>query len=285
MLRKISNVFEYYNYRQLINDDYLLRSTQNHSYSFRAFSRDLGLSAGFLTDVLNHKKDLSAKTGQKVFAKLGFKDNDLVYCNQLLLSESKSDLNDRNEAQDYVNKHYQHVGYTHDAKAEKIVESLEHLLAYGLARLSTDITAIEKVFIELGLPAKKVVQVLSELQEQQLVVLNEGQVQVSKKESKITNAKNLALCIQQFSNQIQKKIIKEGIEVPNRVAQASILHFDEHTFQEAVQAHKFFIKKLNRLGKASKKPTILTLLANSFLAMPWPPTAGQKRPENQAREH
>jgi cyanate lyase len=284
MVRKIGNVYEYYNYRQLINDDYLLRSKQNHSYSFRAFSRDLGLSAGFLTDVLNRKKDLGAKTGQKVFANLGFKDKDLIYCNQLLLSESKSNLNDRNEAQNYVNKHYRHVGYVHDAKAEKVVASPEHLIAYSLARVCSDISAIEKAFVALELPERKVIQVLRELEEQNLVVIREGQVHVVEMLIKIAQAKNLAPCIQQFSNQIQKKIVKEGIEIPNRVAQASILNFDENTFLEAVDAHKFFIKKLNRLGIASKKPTILTLLSTSFLAIPWTPPEKPNRNQNQNRE-
>ncbi|MEZ4742667.1 MAG: DUF4423 domain-containing protein [Bdellovibrionota bacterium] len=54
------------NYRSLLLDEYLSRKKKNPSYSKRAFSRDIGLSPAFLSQLLNCKRKLSEKAAYSV---------------------------------------------------------------------------------------------------------------------------------------------------------------------------------------------------------------------------
>lgn len=278
MIRKIANIYEYYDYQQVIHDDFLIRTTHNHSYSFRAYCRDLKVSAGFLTEVLNGKKELSEHYGKKVFSALGFQEKDLLYCINLVLAKSKINRSNQQEAQTYVDQHYQHVGYIHDPKLEKIIESVEHFLAYGISRVFSEIAVIKKVFKELGLSEKSVLTTLKDLNEHNLVTIKDNHVFVVNQDAKLTNSKELPKLIRKFSDHILNRIVENGIDFPNRVAQASILTFDDRTYSEAVQAHKFFIKKLNRLAKANTKSTVFVFLSSAFLTVPVPIPESEPNP-------
>jgi transcriptional regulator with XRE-family HTH domain len=52
--------------RVLIKDEYLKRKTKNPSYSIRAFSRDLGLSIGIISEFFNGKRSLSKGSLEKI---------------------------------------------------------------------------------------------------------------------------------------------------------------------------------------------------------------------------
>lgn len=98
MVKKISNVFNFLNYRVLLNEDFLTRTMANHSYSLRAYSRDLSVSPGFLSDILKGKKDLSPSKGREVFRRLGFENAELDYIENLILFASSDNENVRQEA-------------------------------------------------------------------------------------------------------------------------------------------------------------------------------------------
>lgn len=68
------NVLDYQNYQDYLSYELEKRIQQNHNYSLRAFSRDLNLSPGELSEVLRGKRKLSVKSAQKISSSLGFSD-------------------------------------------------------------------------------------------------------------------------------------------------------------------------------------------------------------------
>jgi uncharacterized protein (TIGR02147 family) len=71
------NIFEVENqgldHRTLLREELLERMSKRRSYSSNAFARDLGLSRGFFSQVLNKKRKLSEKTALAVLEKLSWR--------------------------------------------------------------------------------------------------------------------------------------------------------------------------------------------------------------------
>lgn len=62
------------------------RSAANHNYSLRAYARDLGVSPGFLSDILRGKKHLSQENAKSIFTTLGFSDVEIEYVEKLVFA-------------------------------------------------------------------------------------------------------------------------------------------------------------------------------------------------------
>jgi uncharacterized protein (TIGR02147 family) len=79
-------------YRDLLNREFERRVQKNSHYSKRAFARDLGLSAAFLSQVLTTKKNLSPDKASEIAANIQFsqKQRDL-FLNLVRLEFAKSD--------------------------------------------------------------------------------------------------------------------------------------------------------------------------------------------------
>lgn len=69
MIKKIHNPFDYVDYRLLLSDDFLARTSGNHGYSLRAYARDVDLSPSFVSDILRGRRELSPQKSEDVFEK------------------------------------------------------------------------------------------------------------------------------------------------------------------------------------------------------------------------
>lgn len=106
MKDKVLNVFEFQDYKTLLNEDFLIRTTLNPSYSLRAYARDLESAVSFLSVVMRGKNNLSLTSGRKIFQKLGYKDLELEYIDNLIKIEITKDTVEKQEATQFINKHY-----------------------------------------------------------------------------------------------------------------------------------------------------------------------------------
>lgn len=61
----------------ILREELALRQTRNRSYSLRAFSRDLGVSAASLSECLNGRRQLSVKNLNSIAKHLGYQPGDL----------------------------------------------------------------------------------------------------------------------------------------------------------------------------------------------------------------
>lgn len=63
-------------YSEMMREEFQTRAFKNASYSLRAFARDLGLTSGNLSDLLNKKIGLSFSKAKQVALKLNFSEED-----------------------------------------------------------------------------------------------------------------------------------------------------------------------------------------------------------------
>lgn len=113
------NVLEAHNYKDYLSHELERRMQQNPNYSLRAFSRDLNLSPGELSEILRGKRKLSAKAAMKVSHSLGFSDVEKNHL--ILLTQSDSMIASENDQQD--------ASYTKkmiDLEYFKVVEGWHH---------------------------------------------------------------------------------------------------------------------------------------------------------------
>ena len=59
------------NFTHFINDIYNRKKSKNHSYSKRAFARDLGLSSSYTSDLMSGHRNISIDTAANISRKLG----------------------------------------------------------------------------------------------------------------------------------------------------------------------------------------------------------------------
>ena len=83
----------YDDYRKLLRDALSERSETNRSYSLRAFARDMKMTSSRLSEVLNNKKGLSKRSGEKVARCLGFtKEETKYFCDLIESVDARSEV-------------------------------------------------------------------------------------------------------------------------------------------------------------------------------------------------
>ncbi len=82
---------EGYNYRDILNEHFLIRKEFNSSYSLRSYAKDLGLPSSNLSSVLKGKQGLSKESAKKISISLKFnKDQSEQFVDLVLACDARS---------------------------------------------------------------------------------------------------------------------------------------------------------------------------------------------------
>lgn len=269
MNKKIENVFDYLDYRLLLNDDFLERSNCNHSYSLRAYSRDLDVSPGFLSDVLRGNKALSPIKGRDVFAKIGLADHELLYAEKLVVVKNADNEVQKNEAEIFIQRHYNKNKFISDSKRDLYIKSLEHFIIYGIVRKTEKFEDVVSIAKQLGITKDQVDEILAEYKSEGYVVDSEGRLSALDEKILIRDHQRLVPMTIQFSNLIGNLIQSlGGMRVDDRTVHGLIVGLDQPSLDLAVEAHKHFIQTLHRLSQKNEKVEHFLFFSDMFLALP-----------------
>lgn len=265
VVRKIENIYTYMDYRVLLNDDFMARSHAKPNYSLRAYSRDLGLSVGFLSDILRGHKDLSATKAKSVFEKLGFQADELKY-SEKMIDIRGSDAYKKAEALDYIESHYVRPNFHEDPTQDLFLASGEHFIIYGFARRLSDVTKLIQLAERVNISEARTREILAQFQKASYISISEDN-QISMKDNQVViqNHDLVFPRIMQFGAQVANLIDTNGQQkVPEQVAHALILGLDQDSFDLAVEAQKHFIKGLTRISDQSRSVDRFVLLSDYF---------------------
>jgi len=87
----IGMIFSEKDYRVILKKEYEERFHRNARYTLRAFARDLELSSGRLSDVLNSKKGLSRVSAERIASKLGYSDHEReLFCDLVDAADARA---------------------------------------------------------------------------------------------------------------------------------------------------------------------------------------------------
>ncbi len=277
MEKCIGNPFGYLDYRVLLNDDFLARSIRKRDYSLRAYSRDIGLSPGFLSEVLSGKKELSLGSGREVFAKLGFTKSEIEYAEKLIQSKSARDLHEREDALRFVRDRYARSGYVDFQERHGFIQSADHFIIYGMIRRISSFAVIKNLASRLFIPESRVVEVLTDLIAGQYVKQEGERLSVVEERLVVQNGTKMLELTAEFSRRLTSLIYAEGgVSAPDRTTHALILGFDPVSFDLAIEAHRHYVRTLSRLAKNSKDPVSFAFMTDQFFVVPVPPAPSEK---------
>lgn len=246
----------------------MARSTANHKYSLRAYSRDLNISPGFLSEVIRGSKALSPITSKKIFSKLGFTAEEVAYLQNLLTYSNSTDELLRRNAFNEIQRHYNGTHFIDSPDKKGFIKSVEHFIIYGVLRKVANYAELLKITDQLALKPDRIAEIISDLVADGLVEKKESKYEVT--DLKITLKQDFEILnmIKELSNFLIQIIQKEGgISIPNRVAHGLILGFDTKTFELAIEAQKHFIRQLHRLSESTSRPEQFVLLSNVWMAL------------------
>lgn len=268
MDKKIHNVFDYSNYLVLLSDDFMARSANNYGYSLRAYSRDLSLSPGFLSDLLRGNKDLSPAKGREVFSKLQFSNDEVDYIEKLIVFKSSPDESQRQDALQYIQSKFNKLNIKNDNSKDLILKSHVHFLLYGIIRRVHNKETIFNLTDNLSLDRNEVEKALNEYVLDNYIIEKDGQYQVNDIKLTINNHKNLYQTIGDLSVQINQALQKKAeTNSPENMAHGLVLGLNQQSFDLAAEAHKHFIKSLYRIADHQAPVDRFVFVSNSWLTV------------------
>jgi hypothetical protein len=266
MNKKIENVYDFLDYRILLNADFLERSNSNHSYSLRAYSRDLDVSPGFLSDVLRGKKALSVAKGREVFRKIGLLEDEIIYVESLITLKSSDDENLRADAQKFIQQRYNKAKFVPNSTRDLYIKTLAHFMVYGLIRKIDRLETVIRMAAKLGIESNEVVGIFEEFKQEGYVRETDGLLVAVDEKIVIREHARIVPIMTDFATHLGRLIeANGGMIAPDQTAHSFIIGLDQTSFEMAVEAQKHFIQTLHRLSQKNEKADRFLFYAELFL--------------------
>lgn len=268
MKKRIKDIYIYRDWRTLFRDDFIARTSASTGYSLRAYARDLELSPGFVSRVLNGNKPLTISTSEKVLGKLGFSGDELLYAKSLVVMDIASDDSMRNEAFDYVSRHTRDAGFKSDPTRDLFISSANHFLVYGTARKFPELEKIYSILSKLKVGRKTVDKIVEEFVRAGYLSVKDRKIEVKDMRVFIAQHKSLFQLADQL-NHLLNVVMSEGVDEMDAEANnhTFAIGLDENSFKLAHEAHKHYLRTLRQLSESTLNADRMTYLVNSFFTV------------------
>jgi len=156
------------NFRSLLRNEYAARNLRNTRYSLRAFSKDLGLPATRLSDVLNSRQGLSVEVAKKITKKLGWPDVEAEYFCTLVQKEHARSHSGRLAAQTKLESSLKRYLKFDRAKFQ-LLSDWHHFAILELVQLRSFQNRFKWISNQLGISEQKVGESLRLLESNKLL--------------------------------------------------------------------------------------------------------------------
>ncbi len=265
MTKRIQSAFDYVEYRLVLNDDFLARSSTNLSYSLRAYARDLDLSPSFISDILRGRRDLSSRNSRDVFEKLGFEVGEIDYLQSLVqLKQTKDPLEKQNILQAIQARHTPGT-YLRDATKDLIMKSVDHFLMHGLIGAEGQRDAVLSLALKAGISGERATEVIDELVGGGYVRRENDNLLIENLNLYIPDHSRIFDIQRQFVNRlIDLTVATGGNRMPEQMGHYLVMGFDRDTFPLVTEAYKHLINSLNRLSNQTPVAERYAFFSSSF---------------------
>lgn len=265
MLRKIHDPFEYIDYRLLLNNDFLARTSCNHGYSMRAYARDLSLSPSFVSDLLHGKRELSQQTSRDVFAKLGFQLEELDYLEDLVRLKQNNDPIEHQNILQAVHRRHKAATRMDDANKDLIMKSVDHFLMHGLVGGESQRRRIVDLAARVGIPIERSYEIIGEMVTGGYFRESGDEIFIEHLNLYIPNHSRILDIQRDFVNRmIDLTIASGGNRMPEHMGHYLALGLDQTTFPLAAEAYKHFLNTLNRLSNQTPVAERYAFFSSTF---------------------
>ncbi len=213
MEKVVEDVYTYLSARNLIQNDFWMRSEKNPSFSLRSYSQKISVSSGFLSQYLSGKKNISGEKIESVFRSIGLDDDEIKY--GLAINEYENHKNKNELPEDlkkFIKSQYEMVESEELSPYSSLSDSKYHFL------LSMFITSEPQSEEELFSKVERVIQdkdqfleILKDYERDGVIQICDGGI-TRKNINYIITESNLRIIKNNFevSSFIHNEILKNG---------------------------------------------------------------------------
>lgn len=268
MVKRIENVYIYKDYRLILSEDYLFRSISNPKYSIRSHAKNLHMSAGFLSDVLKGKKELSPDKGKKIFSLLGFEDPELEYIENLIIYRGSKEILLKDKALKVIQSKFIKSGLQSKSEKSLLVKSDEHFIIHGLAGCTPEHEKLLAAGLKLGISHERTEEILKDFVENGYLKINEQKYELMNINLNIPSHKDILSTQQQFVIRILSLIDKlGGINPPQSISNYYAFGLDHNTLPLAAEAYDHLKRTLVRLSNQTPEAEMYAFFSSTFLTL------------------
>lgn len=266
MEKRVENIFDYNNYRLLLGSDFAFRSTENTNYSLRGYARDLKISLGYLSEVMNGKKHLSTSKGREIFSNMGYDEDELDFVESLIILNSSDKKGLTQLAQETYDFYRSKTGFRFNSKKDKIMNSVEHFIVFTLAREFTRFEQIYSVANIFGITKEQVQAAINDFIDRNYIEEVEGEYIIRDPNFIITDHENYCKFLGNFAEFFFSHYKKQNINSKNESAASGlILGLDESTLNEVHDLNDYYIMTLFKIANRVLEPTHFAFITNLYL--------------------
>lgn len=269
MQRRIRDVFEYKDYRILLNDDFIGRSTGNHNYSLRAYARDLKISSSFVSDVFRGKRDLSPQKGREVFAKIGFQLEELDYIENLINLKTTKDPMQKQMSAEAIGRKYKKPEFFDDEEKDLILKSADHFIVHGIVGGESDFKKLCALCAKAGVNEERVAEVVAEFVEKGFFRQDNDQYFIEYKNLKVPNHEKILSTQRAFVNRLITLTENNGgMKMPEQMGHYLVFALDKETAPLFEQTYHHLINSISRLSNQTPVAERYCFFSSSFFSIP-----------------
>lgn len=238
-IKKTMTIFDLYDFgdfRSYLKAVFQLRQGRNPSYSYRAFSRDLGLSSQVLNNVLNQRYGFSRKTATQVAMKLSLYLRDADYFVALVESDHARSESLRQKARERAEELRATRFQLRPANSSQVSMFTEWYIPAILELVTNQPLSFDKltVAVRLGISLAELENGLRILVDKKILAIVDGKF-TRPVFHLIAESPTPQPLIRRFHRQVLMKA-HEAVEVQDndrRKSLSAIFSFDTETFEEA----------------------------------------------------
>lgn len=269
MLKKIKNIYEYTDYRLVLSEDFMLRSMNNHKYSLRAYARDLDLSAGFLSDVLKGKKDLSPQKGRATFERIGFQLKELDYAENMVTFRFTKDAALKESSLSFIRSQYKRSPLVSNSEKSLILKSAEHFILHGIVGCTAELAGIIAAGNSLDIPEERTLEILDEMTTAGYFEIKDNNYFLKNVNLNVPECVDLLNTQREFVGKLLGLIEKNGgITPPKSISNYFAFGLDKNTLILAGEAYKQLVNTLTRLSAQTEVAEWYAFYSATFYTTP-----------------
>ena len=252
-------------YRDILKKDFVLRLQRNSQYSFRAFSRDLGISSAFLSQVLNSQRRLSEEKARTISQKLNWPSEKqwlflkLIQLEQSNSPELKTEILDQIAKQNQNPKHFKNL----ELDKFKFISEWYHVALMEIMEIKGFISDPQWIARRLSISQEKAQMAIRRLLSLGLIEIKEKKL-IKKYDNQVKDISSAA--IQSFHQSMIKKAFKAVTEQSFEQRHISGITFaiNEKKLPEAQKKIAQFRKEMSELLETGEKTAVYQLNVQLF---------------------
>ena len=182
--------------------------------------------------------------------------------------EITKDTVEKQEATQFINKHYAIAIYKKNTTKVKFLESINHFIIYGLIEKTSKLEDLINITEKLKISTTDTLNILNEFVTDSYILKKGDQYQINSEMLTNTIDENIYIITKSFFNLLVDLIHENGgISLPESLIHSFILSLDEDSYKLAIEAHKHYIKKISRLGKESSGSDKIIFSSDIFFTL------------------